>query len=271
MSEHETSPPPASPAPDAEPAAPSESASQIFQKLGAAGYLAIAAAVMPAIGGIALLGTLNITGPWLRSHEVAGWLLYVVCFVVLAGLALLPTYAQAVLGGWAFGFAWGFPGALLGFVGGSLVGYFVARRASGDRVMNVVHEHPKWSAVRDALVGQGFWKTLGIVTLLRLPPNSPFALTNLVMASVQVKLPAFVLGTLIGMAPRTAGAVYVASLIQGELTSDTAKAARPGWFIPVTIASTVVVLIIVGSIANRALKKATNAQRSTPATPPGTA
>ncbi len=234
-----------------------ETLGSIFEKLGLAGWLAVVASVMPALGGFALLGTLGVVGPWLRGHEVIGVVLYVSAFALFAGLALLPTYAQAVLGGWAFGFAGGLPAALLGFFGGSLIGYEVGRRASGDRVMKLLEEHPKWKAVRDALVGgeqgAGFWRTLGIVTLVRIPPNSPFALTNLVLSSVRVPRVAYALGTLVGMAPRTAVAVFLASEIEGSLSRDAIP--RPWWFWVSAVGVSVAVLGILYLIANRALAR----------------
>lgn len=240
-----------------------ESFGSLFKRSGAAGPLAIVAATMPAVGGFLLLGSLNYVGPWLRSYEVQGLFLYAFAFAVLAGLALLPTYAQAVLGGWAFGFAAGFPAALAGFFGGSLIGYGVARGATGDRVERIINEHPRWRAVREALVGSGFWKTLAIVTLVRLPPNSPFALTNLVMAAAKVPRTPYLLGTLIGMAPRTGVAVYIASQVQS--LTDAAQE-RPRWLIVAGIVLTLVVIAVIGHISKRALDRFT-APREVPSQP----
>jgi hypothetical protein len=57
-----------------------------------------------------------------------GVVLYLAAFAVLGGLALLPTYAQSLLGGWAFGFAGGLPVVLAGFAGAALVNYAIAAR-----------------------------------------------------------------------------------------------------------------------------------------------
>ncbi len=239
------------------PAAPArDDAMALLRRLGPAGPLAIIAATLPAIGGFALLGTLTIVGPWLRSHQEAGVALYVVGFAVLAGLAILPTYAQAILGGWAFKFAVGFPAALAGFVGGSLIGYFIARRATGDRVVGIINEKPKWRAVYEALLHSGFWRTLLIIALVRVPLNSPFAITNLVMAATRVPLSAYFIGTLVGMAPRTAAAVWIAANLQ-ELTVSGTK--QP-WMWIASIVVTVIVVIIVGVIANHAVARVTKAE-----------
>lgn len=227
----------------------------LSKDLGAAGPLALVSAVMPALGGIALLSTLDIVGPWLRDHGAVGVAIYVTAFAVLSGFALLPTYAQAILGGWAFGFQVGVVSAMGGFLGGALIAYAVARAAAGDAVGTTLEHRPQWKAVRDELIGGGFWKTLGIVTLIRLPLNSPFALTNLVLASARTPLTPYAIGTLVGMAPRTAAAVWIAAHISGELTKDAVKGARPGWFLPLAIASVIIVGVIITALANRAIRR----------------
>lgn len=231
----------------------------LVRTAGSTGPLAVAAATLPAIGGFLLLGTLNPLGMWLREHEMAGVVLYVLGFALLSGLALLPTYAQAILGGWAFGVKVGLPAALLGFVGGSLIMYTIVRIASGERIVDAIDASPKWRTVRMALVGgshgEGFWRTTGTVALVRLPPNSPFALTNLVLASVRTPVGPFALGTLVGMAPRTALAVAVASVIEGEFNSEAIEATRPGWFAPVAIGVTLVVFFVLYRIGKRAIEK----------------
>lgn len=232
----------------------------LFKRLGAAGPLAVVAAIMPALAGIALLWKINVVSEWLRTHGAWGACVYAAAFALLAGLALLPTYAQALLGGWAFGFALGMPAALAGFAGGAMIGYEVARRLSKDRVQAVIDEKPKWRAVRDALVGgrdAGFWKTTGLVTLLRLPPNSPFALTNLVMAGVRVpRLPYFI-GTVVGMAPRTALAVMLGAGINVELTKETLEAAMPLKLNLGMLFVTVAFVLIIGHLATKAIARVT--------------
>lgn len=236
-----------------------------FRRLGPAGVLAGIAAFLPAIGGFVLLGTLTPVGNWLKSHgDVGGVAVYIAGFALFSGLALLPTYAQAILGGWAFGFAIGFPAALGGFAGGATVGYVVARFASGDRVMKILDEHPRWRAVYDALLAGGFWKQLGMITLLRLPPNSPFAMTNLVLAATKARWTPFAIGTVVGMAPRTALAVYLASGLRD--LSD--KPRESWWLFAAKIAVTIGVVVVIGVIAQRALHKATGQPPRAPASEP---
>lgn len=226
----------------------------LIHRLGPAGPLALAAAVLPAVGGFTLLGFMPVVGEWFRSHEVVGVLLYVVGFAVFSGLALLPTWVQAALGGWAFGMAVGYPAALAGFAGGSIIGYAIARRAAGRNVSSVIDEHPKWRIVRDALIGSGFWKTLGLVTLVRIPFNSPFALMNLLMGSTRVNPVVYFVGTVVGMAPRTAVYVFIATGIE-SLSSQDVKSAIPKWMIVAGIVMTIAIVLFIGQIANKAVMK----------------
>ena len=226
----------------------------VFRRLGPVGPLAIVAATLPGIGGFVLLGTLKWTGPWLRDQGNVGVLLYSLGFAVMSGLALLPTYAQSITGGWAFKGWPGAPSAIAGIVGGSLIGYVIARRTSGDRVVKLIEEQPKWKAVCDALIGGGFWKTLVIVTLIRIPPNSPFAITNLVMGATRVQGLAYTLGTLIGIAPRT----IIAVMIGAGLSNLDFKNVTSTWHTIAAVVSAVAVLAIIGAVANRALDKVTD-------------
>lgn len=240
-----------------------------LRRLGPAAVLGIGALVLPPLGSILLFWHINEVGSWLNSHGSLGVALYITGFALFAGVALLPTYSSAILGGWAFGFTVGLPAALAGFLGGSLIGYAVARPTSAERVNKLIDEKPQWKAVRDSLMRGSKARALLIVTLLRLPPNSPFALTNLVLASVRTPLWIYLLGTLIGMTPRTALVLYIASQVQGKMAEDAAKD-KPWWMIAVGIGATVVVLGIVGMMAKKALAKVTAVQSPPPPPPPAT-
>lgn len=224
---------------------------QVFRLLGPAGPLAIVAASLPALGGWLLLGTAVWVAPWLKSHGTAGLAIYIAGFALSSGLALLPTYAQAVVGGWAFGSLAGAGAAIAGFGGGSLIGYVIARRAAGDRVLKLIAEYPKWQAVYEELLGCRFWKSLAIVTLVRLPPNSPFAITNLVLAATRVRPLVFGIGTLVGMTPRT----VICAVIGAGVADVTQVNSRPAWLTMTGVAAMVVVLVLIGALANRAVNR----------------
>jgi uncharacterized membrane protein YdjX (TVP38/TMEM64 family) len=229
-----------------------------MKDLGPAGILAAVWLIAPAALGFTLLAYLGAASDWLNSLGTAGPIAFAVIFAVTSGLGLLPTYAQAVLGGWVFGTAIGLPAALVGFVGGSLIGWCIARLVSQQRVERAIERHEQARIIRTALVGQGFWRTLGIVSLIRIPPNSPFALTNLAMAACGVRLPAYTLGTAIGMTPRTAVVVIVASAAAASGAKDLQSfiADGPGFWVFIGgIVVLIIVLAIIASIAKRALAR----------------
>jgi uncharacterized membrane protein YdjX (TVP38/TMEM64 family) len=223
----------------------------VAKEMGFASVLGVLASTLPLLGSIALYAYIKPVAEWLRTHPEGIWI-YLAGFVLLGGVALLPTYAQAALGGFAFGAAMGIPLALGGFAGAAVLGYFIAMAASPERVRKVVDRDVRAAAVRRALAGGGFLRQTGMVTLLRLPPTSPFALTNLVLAAAGVKLAPFVIGTLIGMAPRTIVAVVIGAGIK-ELTKDTLDSATPKWVWWAGIGVSVAVLAVIMLAAKKAL------------------
>lgn len=234
--------------------------SEVWTRLGPTRWLGILWATSPALCGIALLAFLGPISEWLLAHPAISLVLYVVVFAITAGFGLLPTYAQSILGGWVFGFWMGWGAAMIGFTCASLIGYVIARSASQDRVEQLVETNAKARAIREDLIGHGFWRTLGIVTLIRVPPNSPFAITNLVMATTGVGIVPYVVGTAVGMAPRTGMVVWLAAYGRSHGARDIQELVRQAkgpWYIVGGIILTLIAFAIIGAIANHALQRVT--------------
>ena len=149
-----------------------ESLGQIIKRLGPAAWLGIAWGILPAIAGITLLFNMRPAQKLLIGTEeepglplMQGVAVYVAIFIVTAGLGLLPTVSQAILAGFAFGIAWGFPAAMLGFTGASIIGYFVARFVARERIESEIHKHKKVEIIRDAFIRHGYMRALCILTL----------------------------------------------------------------------------------------------------------
>ena len=156
---------------------------EFVQEAGATGILALLWVLLPLILGSTLLYFLGSVSNWLSDQGQVGILIYILCFGFSAGFGFFPTYAQAILGGWVFGIAIGIPAAIAGILLAAFIGYMISRLVSGNRVEQILQRHSKSEAIRKALIGRGPWRTLGIITLIRIPPNSPFALTNLLIAA----------------------------------------------------------------------------------------
>ncbi|HRJ51001.1 MAG: TVP38/TMEM64 family protein [Phycisphaeraceae bacterium] len=243
----------------------------ILKALGPAAILGLLWTVFPAILGITLLGFLGQISDFLQSLGPWGWVVYIVVFVISAGVGLLPTLGQSILGGWTFGMELGFACAISGFVGGSMVGYVIARLISQKRIEKALQDHPRGRAVRDALLRHNFWRSVLIITLIRLPPNSPFALTNLVLASSGAKPVPYMLGTAMGMAPRTAIAVWIAAAAASTGAGNLKELVQnqPTWLVLGGLATFVLALSIIGHIGKRALDSVTREKPAdqAPATP----
>lgn len=186
-----------------------------FRRLGLAAPAAVAACVLPLVGLVLLTYYIDPVGQWLRSNWPWGPVIYAAAFVILGGLALMPTWTYSALGGWTFGFAIGLPSALAGYVGGALVGYAIGRWTAGDRLVRLMDCNPKWRAVYDALMGSSNARTLLIVFLVRLA-SSPFALTNLVFSAARVPIWIYILGTATGLTVRTGVVVWFAAQLSGD-------------------------------------------------------
>jgi len=222
-----------------------------LRRLGPVGPVAVISATLPGVLGIVLLTQLETVSPWFRDHPYQGPLLYVLCYVVLAGLPLLPTYAITALGGWAYGVVGGFIWAITGYFFALLFAYAWLHWITKDRVMQVIEEHPKWLAVRNGLVAQKRWKTILTVALLRLPPTVPFAVVNIVLVSAKVRFRDVLLGSMIGVIPRTIFLVYLASQVQ-TLDFDEIKNNSVGTIL--AVATTLVALVAITWLGNRAIR-----------------
>lgn len=226
---------------------------QLFKKLGPAGPLALIATSVPVVVAAAIVGFMPWLGAWLRSHPLAGPGTFMTAYVVLGALGCLPTHAYSLLAGYAFGFWPGFIMAMVSYVLAAELAYIIARRATGERVLNLVSENVKWKAVYDALLSSGFGRTLLIVTLLRVSPN-PFALTNLVMAATRVNPVAYLIATVVGLAPRTGALIFLASRFGLDRK-------EPIWLWAIWILATLLMLAIIGHVANQAVARVTDPQR----------
>ncbi len=174
-------------------------------------YLAALWSSVPMFGGFYLLAKIAPVADDLHSRGDSGLWLYATLFAVLSGSGVLPTYAISALGGWVFGFERGAVGAMTGITCGAVVGFLISRLVSHQQVRALVDRHPQAAIVRRALLERSGFASLPILALLRIPPNMPFALSNLAMASAGAKFVPYALGALLGTAPRTLVAVYLAA------------------------------------------------------------
>lgn len=146
-------------------------------------------------------------GPW-------GPVLFVLAYIVFS-LTLAPAFVLTFAAGAVFGL---WRGALLVYVGavlGASAVYAVAAPVGRSRLFGWVEHHPRVSAVRRAIAGEGAW----IMFLLRLSPVVPFVWLNYALALSGVRYRDFLVATL-GMWPAIVMYVYY-----GKIVGDVAKLA----------------------------------------------
>lgn len=235
-----------------------QSIGAIISRLGPAAYLGIVWTILPALAGIVLLKNRKDASEFLNSFSnedgsgmMTSVLIFVGLFMLTAGIGLLPTYAQAIIAGYVFGIAWGFPAALIGITGAAVIGYVIALTVARKRVESEIHKHAKAEIVRDAFVRHGFMRALGILVLLRISPSSPFSIMNGLMAVSGVRIMPYVIATMVGMAPRTFAAVWIGNSVTNWDEYD-----KPTWLVVSGIVLMIAVLVVLGQMANKAIEKA---------------
>lgn len=224
------------------------------------GVLAVLAVTAPALVGFLVLAQATFFAEpvvaWADRHGPAAAALAVLVFGVLTGSALAPTYALSYATGVFFGALIGPIGAVAGVTLGAAVGYFWAMVLARRRVLEVIDANPKAAVVRGALINRSALSELGVVTLLRIPPNSPFALTCLVMSATGVRFPVYLLGTAVGMAPRTVFAALIGAQV-GAITEEGMQTGTVTKIVAValTLGVFVVAYKLFGKWAGEALRK----------------
>jgi uncharacterized membrane protein YdjX (TVP38/TMEM64 family) len=224
--------------------------------LGRATPVAIIATVVPILGSVATVAVAPFLAPWLREHGFVAAVYFVIIYALLAAIAVAPTYSTTVLAGWTFGFQLGFAVVATGTLTGATLCYLLAGRLAGERVSCAFREHPKWDLIRHALVVESVLKTVWIVFLLRLSPVLPFGTTNVLLATTGVKLPIYITGTFLGLAPRL-GLIALAAAGAERLDLSGRNAASGWWFLALGVVATGLCIAVMIVIGKRALDRAT--------------
>lgn len=156
------------------------------------------------------------SSPWGAAEFMAA---YILCEMV--GVPAVPLTMSS---GAIFGPLRGT--AIVSLAGLSAAGaaFLVARHLARDRFAHLLASSPKWQAV-DAALGQHSFK---VITLLRLSPLFPFALSNYAFGLTRLGFWPYLAGSWLGMLPGTAMYVYAGSLGRDVLTNGLSDVADLG-------------------------------------------
>lgn len=208
-------------------------------------------ALIPAIGSLVALTLAYRYDEALRGGGLGVGALLLIGGALAVGCLLLPTNVLSLLCGWAFGFPAGLAVALSAATLGSPLGYLIGQRLAGPAVMRVVEQNPKGAAVCEAIARASRFRAFVLVGLLRLSPVVPYGSTNVLAAVFRVPMLPFVIGTLLGLAPRAAAMVLIGAGLE-QLDSE---ASVSPWVWAVGIAATLLALIVMSWVAKRALSR----------------
>jgi len=194
---------------------------------------------------------------------------FVAAFYILACVLLLPGGVITLAAGFLFGVVTGTITVSIGSTLGATAAFLVGRTFARDWVRRKVAGRPKFAAIDRAVGEQGF----KIVLLTRLSPIFPFNMQNYAYGLTGVKLWKYMLASWIGMLPGTLAYVYIGSGLR-SLTEVAAGQTEGGWvqraFFWGGLAATLVVMVVVTRIAQKAMKRAVpNAQTEAAKEEPG--
>ena len=195
---------------------------------------------------------------WLGGEDARAASIFAASYAVLTGLGILPTYAATIVGGWVFGVELGFAACAAGYLGGSTIGFGISKLVCSDHVATWIDSRKRWSIIRKTILEENAFKATGIIALIRLSPSGPFAVTNLVLAACGAGWKEFLIGSSVGIAPRTLIACFIAASASATGATDIQSLAQNQGYMTVIagILIFMATLAVIGWVARAALDRA---------------
>lgn len=212
---------------------------------------------LPLTCGLILLANINSVHHWLGGEDFKAAAIFAASYAALTGLGILPTYAATIVGGWIFGVELGFAACAAGYLGGSALGFGISKLVCADHFATWIDSRNRWSIIRKTLLEENAWKTTGIIALIRLSPSGPFAVTNLVLAACGAGWRGFLIGSSVGIAPRTLFACFMAATAAKTGATDIQSLAQSQGYLAVIVGIVIFMgtLAVIGWVARAALDR----------------
>lgn len=220
---------------------------ETFKSFGPLGPLMIFTVAAPGLGAIGLISTSQNWFPYLESLGSTQVLVYIACAIVLAGLSLIPTHACSLIAGMMFGIVKGPLLALVAVVGASYLSLIIVSLLVKESSYQALLQKPQAAKVHEELLVKSGSKAILFISMIRLSPVMPFAATNVLLAVSRVKAHLFILGSLIGLAPRV---IIVAVAGAGLTELDFSKGSNI-WLGILGVLSTIFLLGYTGRIVKK--------------------
>jgi uncharacterized membrane protein YdjX (TVP38/TMEM64 family) len=222
---------------------------KLLVAVGAVIVLASAAYFFP------LVPALEHVSAWLGGLGVIGAALFAV-LIAVSSLCLLPASPFIIAASAVFGFSLGLLTSAVGIILGAASGYFLSRLFLRKDVADQLKSRPSFKAIDQAIAEEG-WK---IVLLLRLCPI-PFGLANYLYGLTAIPFLPYLITTFLGAIPGlllfshlgSAGKAGLQALASGNLNKGGGEIVLLG----LSLAATIVLVVLLPRIARRALEKRT--------------
>jgi uncharacterized membrane protein YdjX (TVP38/TMEM64 family) len=127
------------------------------------------------------------------------------------------------------------PFVIVSYLLASVIGYFVGRLITGEKVINTIMTLPKAVPIAGELKKREFM----IILLSRLSPALPFAVTNLLLSILKADFKKYFIAGSIGMLPRTLIFIWT-----GTQAKSIAEVIRNPETISVSRISTLIFLVV---------------------------
>ncbi len=177
---------------------------------------------------------------------------YFAVTAALMGLGLTHTTFVALVSGYFLGWE-GFPGTIAAYALAAATGYRLATLIDHGALRRFLRLFPK----AEAVIGELEAESLQLIVLVRLSPILPFALMTFVLASVGVNFQRFIVGSVLGMLPRTLFVYWLGTRAAGlsALLTHPEQTSIGQWLVVVLVlASGVGLFVLINHAARRALR-----------------
>ena len=221
---------------------------ETFKGLGILTPLMVFTLAGPALGALALITTSKEWFPLFLAMAADQQLyLFLGSSIVLVGISLVPTHAASLIAGMTFGLWLGPPIALFVVVVSAMLSMVLVNLVIKKKNTQILLRRPAVSQVREELLEKSALNSIFFISLIRLSPAMPFAATNVLLSAAQAKMPHFLIGSSIGLAPRIVMvAVAGAGLSKLDLSQGSSR-----WLLVLGAVSTLLLIILVGKLIRR--------------------